>query len=273
VPDAVLLRDLVQHHHRRLYVFMRAVLPNAIEAETALRETTLRITERGQVPPVKDFETWAEGIARQVAVERRKSAKVLPFSDDLFRQLADSAEPSLELSERRPGALAELLAQLPQPERELLRRKYELGMTLDQIALAEDRPASAVAREVNALHASLVSALRQSLHDSDLPPPGGAVDLGRLTDHLLDGTINDDGRLILETLLLADSAAQAHYHRHVALTAELTWLYRGEPPLPEFPTEVKRTLTSREWLVTSLFICALVIVAGFISLVVYLRVS
>jgi hypothetical protein len=220
-----------------------------------------------------DFDPWAEGIARHVAVERRKAAKVLPFSDDLFRQLADSAGPSLGLAERRPAALADLLAQLPQPEKELLRRKYELGMTLEQISLTEDRPATAVAREINALHASLVVALRQSLHDRDLPPPGGAVDLGRLTDQLLDGTITDDGKLILETLLLADSAAQAHYHRHVALTAELTWLYRGEPPLPELPTSVQRNLTSREWLVTSLFICALVIVAGFIALVVYLRMS
>ena len=119
------------------------------------------------------------------------------------------------------------------PEKELLRRKYELGMTLEQIALAENRPANAVAREITSLHTSLVSALRQSLNDSDLPPPGGAADLGRLTDQLLDGTITDAGRLILETLLLADL----------------------------------------EWIVTALFVLAILAVAGFVGLVVYLRMN
>ena len=111
---------------------------------------------------------------------------------------------------------------MPPPERDLLRRKYELGMTTEQIALAENRPARPVSRDLVGLHATLVSAFAKRVPDSGPEPPGGAADLGRLTDQLLDGTITDDGRLVLETLLLADAAAQAHYHRHVALAAELT---------------------------------------------------
>jgi DNA-directed RNA polymerase specialized sigma24 family protein len=243
---------------------------NAADAETAFRETLARMSLRSRTAPRKGFEQWAEDIARQIAQEQRKATTATMFSDDLIRQLADSAGPSLDLAERRPAALAELLNQLPPPEKELLRRKYELGMTPEQIAQAEDRPVLSVAREMAALHESLINLLRQALREHDVPPPGGASDLGRLTDQLLDGTINEDGRLILETLLLADAAAQAHYHRHVALACELNWAYRGQPVIAvaDLP---KAQASPREWLVTAIFILALLAAAGFLGYVVYLR--
>src|SRR5262249_52348581 len=161
-----------------------------------------------------------DGITRQVAAERRKTITPLPFSDDLFRQLSDSAGPILNLSEKRPAALAEILRQLPPPERDLLRRKYELGLNAHQIADAAGRPVAAVARDVTGLHEPLLTALREALPDTGPEPPAGASDIGRLSDQLIDGTITDDGRFVLETLLLADAAAQPHYHRHAALAAE-----------------------------------------------------
>jgi DNA-directed RNA polymerase specialized sigma24 family protein len=255
-----------------LYVYLRALLPAAHDALAAFRETVERIRASSQSAPSKNFVEWAESIARQVALDRRKACRSVPFSDDLFRQLADSVSPSLSLDERRPAAIEELWGQLPQPEKELLRRKYELGMTTDQIAVAEDRSPTAISREMTALHASLVNLLRQSIRDPDLPPPGGASDLGRLTDQLLDGTINDDGRLILETLLLADAAAQAHYHRHVAMTCELTWKHRGLLAVADLPETVIRKVSVREWVVTIAFLLGVVGATVFLSYVVYIQV-
>ena len=270
MPEAVHTRELVPSQRRRLRVFLRALLPAATDAENALKETLRRIAERSREASARDAGAWVESIARQVAQEQRKAAVTVPFSDDLFRQIADSAGPSLQLSERRPQAMIELLAQLPPPEKELIRRKYELGMTVDQIARAEDRPSLAVSRELAALHESLVNLLRQSLRDHDVPPPGGAADLGRLTDQLLDGTITDDGRLILETLLLADAAAQAHYHRHGALTVELDVHYRGEPAMTDPKVPTRRPLSTGERLVTGFFLLAILVAAGFAAYVVYL---
>ena len=184
----------------------------------------------------------------------------------MFAELvADSAGPILAQSEARPSILTEILGQLPPPERELLRRQYELGLRPDQIAVAEGRPATAVAREITALHGSLVSAMRQALPDTGPEPPGGASDLGRLADQLLDGTFSDDGRLVLETLLLADAAAQVHYHRHAALAAELKWRYCGPPALPELPNPTARRLSGREWMMTILFVVAGLAVVALVS--------
>ena len=78
-----------------------------------------------------------------------------------------------------------------------------------------------------------------------------------MPDQLLDGTISDDGRMVLETLLLADAAAQAHYHRHAVLVAELTWHYGGPRALPPLPPQpASPALTAREWIVTYAFVAA-----------------
>lgn len=267
MPDPVPLRDLVRRHRRRLYAYLRALLPAATEAEAAFRETVERITQQAKRAPATKFADWAEGIARQVAAARRRAISPPPFSDDLFRQLADSAGPVLDRAEERPAVLAAVLDRLPPPERELIRRKYALGLVAEQIAVAEGRPPAVIARDLTLLHASLESAVREALPDHAPPPPGGAADLGRLVDQLLDGTLTADGRLVLETLLLADAAAQAHYHRHVGLASELTWTFRGEPELPAVPATVRR-VSAREWAVTVAFLLACVAALAFAGWVI-----
>ena len=260
--ESAAVHELLQRHHRRLYVYLRALLPGD-DAEAALRATAERALRQGERAPPDRLAEWADEIARQVAVERRTVMTPLPFSDDLFRQLADSAGPILDLWEKRPATLKVILHQLPPPERDLLRRRHELGLTPEQIAHADGRPTPTVVRDLTALHESLVLALRETLPDAGPEPPGGAADIGRLSDQLLDGTITEDGRLILETLLLADAAAQAHYHRHAALAADLKWTYGGPPPLPDEKLMPPRPgLTAREWTITIAFVAALLAVAA-----------
>jgi DNA-directed RNA polymerase specialized sigma24 family protein len=253
LSDPATLRDLVERHQRRMYLFLRALLPAA--ADAALIEATVQLWTRGRDVRPHKFTELVDRIAAEVAAGQRP-----PFSADLVRQLADSAGPLLDQCEKRQAAVSRLLDQLPPPERDLLRRTYELGMTVEQIGVAERRPAGAVQRDLVGLHVNLVSRLLESIPDGGPAPPGGAADLGRMTNQLLNGTITDDGRLVLETLLLADAPAQAHYHRHVALVAELTMRFRGLPPIPEPPPAATPRLTRREQIVTGAFIAACVTV-------------
>jgi hypothetical protein len=252
--------DDVALQWRRTAVIVRALVPLASDAESVRNEIAARIGE----PQAK---SGIERLARKVAAEHRRKSGRIPFSDDLFRQLADSAPKSLDVASQRPQRLATIIGQLPSTERDLLRRKYALALSVEQIAVADGRPASVVARDLTILHGTLVNALLEVLPDGNPPPPGGAADLGRLSGQLLDGTISGDGRLVLETLLLGDSAAQAHYHRHVALAVELEWLFRGAPKAPEPPRPAPlQKLTRRELLVTSAFMLTCAAVAVFIFL-------
>jgi DNA-directed RNA polymerase specialized sigma24 family protein len=262
VPEPAEVRELVRRCQRRLYTYLTALLPGD-DANAAVVATIERIGFERDRAPTDGFAEWGDEVARQVAAERRKTTNPLPFSDDLFRQLADSAASILANCDFRPRALEEVLHQLPPPERELIHRRYELGLTPEQIAVADARPTATVQRDLAGLHESLVSALRSTAPDSGPEPPGGAADIGRMSDHLLDGTVTDDGRLVLETLLLADAAAQTHYHRHAALFADLRWKFAGPPAIPELPVARPGGLSAREWTVTAIFILAVLAVIAF----------
>ncbi len=266
MPEHAYSPDLLKRHRRRLLVLLRALLPTGSDAESAWREALMRMAQSRTRVPDGEFASWMDGIARTVAAEHRKTLGQLPFSDDLFRQLADSAQRSVDIAERRPKVLTGILDRLPPPELDLLRRRYALRLGTDQIAIAEGRPKAAIVRDLTVLHASLVSAVQESLPDGGPSSPGGASDLGRLVDQLLDGTISDDGRLVLETLLLADAPAQAHYHRHVALAVDLAWKYRGEPEIPGTPKPGRQAMTAREWFLTIGFVVACLAAAAFIVL-------
>jgi len=263
-------RERLKPIRRGLSVFLRALLPRASEAEAALQETLQCFDQRVRRTPATKFAQWCQDIARQVALDRRKHSNALPFSDELFRQLADFMGPHLDHIEKYHERLPAILDRLPPPERELLRRKHELGLSPEQIALTEERSASLVSRDLTLLHAAIISTLNEEAPFGP-PLPGGAMDLGRLSDQLLEGTINEDGRLVLETLLLADPAAQAHYLRHVALACELNWWYRGEPDLPM--ATIPRELSTREKLVTVAFAMTCLVVLAFVTFVVGSRLN
>ena len=259
MPDPAPPRDLLARYHRSLTHYLRALLPDAAAADEAWRDTVERMGRRGFTRPPAEFGPWAEAVAREVAAGRRKTDSEPPFSDDLFRELAQTPGLAPDRAEARARALAGLIPQLPPPERDLLRRRYELRLTVEQMASADGRPPSAVARDLAGLHETLVGAVQAASPDGGPDPPGGAADLGRMADQLLDGTIGDDSRLVLETLLLADAPAQAHYRRHAALVTDLSWAYQGTPPLPDPPAPAGPTrppLLLRERVVTAAFVAA-----------------
>jgi len=264
VPDVHAVEELANRHLRRQSVYLQALLPGN-DPYQAIRETRGRILDLAAEAPDDRFADWADGIARQVAAGRRTELSPPPFSDDLFRQLAESAWPVLELSDKRPALLDQILRQLPPPERELLRWRYEVGQAPAVFAASQGRSAAALARDLAALHGSLVTALREALPDAGPEPPGGAADIGRLSDQLIDGSIGEDSRLVLETLLLGDTAAQVHYHRHAALAVDLRWKYRGAVTFPGGMTEIPRPrLSTRERIVTVGFVVAVLVVAAFV---------
>ena len=90
MSDAAALRDLVGRHQRRLYLFLRALLPRAADTDAALQETLIRIGRRNIRPEA--FAESAERIARDVAAERHPT-----FAGELLRQLVASIGPFLAL--------------------------------------------------------------------------------------------------------------------------------------------------------------------------------
>jgi RNA polymerase sigma factor (sigma-70 family) len=243
-------RELLIPHHRRLYLAVRSLVPVPAEAAAVLREALVRLAPWAAEPEAA-FRARADRIILEAASEHRRNAKGFPSSDDLFRQLVEHPDRTADATDRATR-FAEILKCLPSPDRDLLRRRYELGMSLEQIGLAEGRSQSAVARDLAALHASIT---RELFRDPTKTSPH-ADEIGRLTGRLADGTLGADGRLVLETLLLAEPLAQTDYFRILATLSELSWRLTK----PSFPdVSLPRTrLTVRERVVTTAFVLSVI---------------
>ncbi|MCS6896704.1 MAG: hypothetical protein NZM29_01915, partial [Nitrospira sp.] len=246
-----------------MHRYLRALFPKAEEAESALQEWDhQRQTERGHD---------ARGSVGKVVAHRSSS-----LSPDLVRQLRESAWVEPEAAARWSMALATVLTRLPPMERELLRRYHGERLGVETIAAEEGRSAAAVHRDLTLLHATVVRGVCAELGAPE-PFSGGAADLGRMADQLLDGSLSPDGQIVLETLLLGDPAAQAHYARHVALAVHLAWHYRGEPPRGKPPRPDSRRppvgLTRRERWVTGLFLAACVLSAAVVLYVAGIKIG
>ena len=72
----------------------------------------------------------------------------------------------------------------------------------------------------------------------------------------MDGTLGEDGRLVLETLLLGEPQAQTDYFRSLACLSELAWRL-GKPSFPDVPLPRTR-LTVRERVVTTAFVLSVI---------------
>jgi RNA polymerase sigma-70 factor (ECF subfamily) len=77
------------------------------------------------------------------------------FSDDLIRMLAPRAEKSFEQTDARMAALKSCLKRLSSPDRRLLKRRYEDGLTIKAIAEEAKRPVQGLYKVMIRIHEQL----------------------------------------------------------------------------------------------------------------------
>lgn len=251
-------REFLTRHHRRLYLAVRSLVPMPAAAAAVLRGAVVRLAPwAGEADTA--FQGRTDRVIRELAADHRRKTNGFPASDDLHRQLVEHPDRAADPPDR-PARMADILKCLPSPDRDLLRRRYELGMTVEQIGLAEVRPPTAVARDLSALHESVA---RELFRDAAAASPH-AGEIVRLTGRLADGTLGGDGRLVLETLLLGDPPAQSVFFRATTTLAELAWRL-SPPPFPDVALPRTR-LTVRERVVTTAFV---VCVVGALALIAW----
>ncbi len=246
-------RDFCERFHRRLHRAVRELRPAPAEADAILERAIDRLRKLRPTSEV-EFRLAAERTIREAAHEWRTEHRSFPSSNDLWRELADALAIPADESTDRADALPGIVKHLPSGERDLLRRRYEVGLPNEQIATAEARSIASVTRDLTALH----QALGRELFGEVTSPHAGEIT--RLTGQLADGSSTDDGRLVLETLLLGDAEAQKAYLRTASVMAELAWHY-SRPTMPVEPVAPKG-LSSRERLTTIAFVACSLIVLG-----------
>lgn len=160
-PNADFVRLFVANQ-RRIHAFIRTMVPNGVDAEEVLQETS--ITGWSKFPTVADrlignpdaFVMWSCTIARYEALKHyRKHKPKLPLSEQALEDIADRQIQQAEYLEMRHRTLATCLGKLSTRDRDLVRRRFDLDQRPREIAEQLGQPVNSVYKALQRIRGSL----------------------------------------------------------------------------------------------------------------------
>jgi len=136
------------------------------DAEEVLQETNVvMLSKWTQFEPGTNFLAWCRAIARLEVFRFRRSRhhRVLLLGDDVVGLLADQMDQQPDDQERRREALTECLSKLRIQDQEIIRRRYAMGATGDEVAQQLGRPANSVYQSLGRIRRVLLECIRRQM--------------------------------------------------------------------------------------------------------------
>ena len=145
--------------------FVRSLVPSRQDADDVMQEVAVVLWKKFSELPDEDFRRWSFGVARYavLAWRRDKARDRHVFGDDTLDLLAGEAESTTAADELRREALENCLTKLPNDQRELVRKAYEPGTRIDEMAKALGRTAMALYKSLHRIRLTLIECTRQEL--------------------------------------------------------------------------------------------------------------
>jgi RNA polymerase sigma-70 factor, ECF subfamily len=171
-PISLEFSQLLTQSQRRLYAFILTLIPNRAEAEDILQETNLVLCRKaGEYDPDKHFLAWAFKIARfqTLAHLKARSRSPLVFQEDLMEKLSEDAE-SIEGFSSLQRALAQCLEKLTKRNRELVRIRYENGLSLEESAKKLGKPKGTISMALYRIRMALWRCVERTLNEMETQP-------------------------------------------------------------------------------------------------------
>lgn len=162
---------LVDRLSTQLYLFFSTSMGNRAEAEDMLQDAWLRIHRvRHTYRPGEPLLPWVYAIARHVRVDHYRRRQRIAS-----REVASAVLPEPRAASEPPPKLpsfAELMAPLPESQREVLTMLKVNGLSIEEVARATASTAGAVKQKVHRAYDRLRALLEK-------PGPGGAAAGGK----------------------------------------------------------------------------------------------
>jgi RNA polymerase sigma-70 factor (ECF subfamily) len=137
---------LMTRHQRQIWWFINSLLPAATDADDVLQETSLVLWRKwDQFDREREFVAWACGIARLQVFKfvRENKSKRIYLNEIVLGEIADIAQREIQNMtrvENRLTALKECVQSLTEPERSLIRNRYDNAWTTQRLAEELNRP-------------------------------------------------------------------------------------------------------------------------------------
>lgn len=179
--DYELFIALFSRNQGRILAFVRALVPDATQADDVFQTTSLALWRSfGTFRRDAEFLPWAIGVARhQVLVywrSRRRDRHV--FSEELLVDLAVSTEAALGETEMRQRALEACVSGLPQRQQDLIRLFYGENQSAGDIAASWNRTVHAVYKALATLRRALLECVTARLAQMARDDGGGEARAG-----------------------------------------------------------------------------------------------
>lgn len=181
--------DLYTRHYPRLQFYVMALLPAASDAADVLQETSLVLWEKFDSFELgTNFFAWACKIARfQTMKHRERSRKAGQcFGEALLEKIAVEASDDRFAEPVSLEALQRCLGKLAEADKTLIRKRYQPGASVQQIAAELGRSANALSKSLGRIRRALVECVERALGQelggagSNWPQGQGAKDGGPL---------------------------------------------------------------------------------------------
>jgi len=163
---------LITRHHRQIFSYIYALVPDRHDAEDLFQETSLVICEKfDEFEPGSDFVAWACQIAYwrvRYARQRFARSKII-FDQEVLDAVANTAASMTTELDERHEVLERCLQKLHPRDRELVMTRYDPGGNVVEAAQRSGRSLEAAYKALNRLRKLLFDCV-----STQLAPGGGA---------------------------------------------------------------------------------------------------
>ena len=150
---------LMTEHQGRLFAYILTLIGDPDAANDVLQEANIVLwRDSREFRPGSNFKAWAFRVAhfQVMAWRQRQIRDKLVFEDDLLDALASGARECDEAFDARQEMLTGCLEKLSPPHREMVRRRYSEGSSLDAIAKERGMTPNAVMQALFRIRHSLI---------------------------------------------------------------------------------------------------------------------
>jgi RNA polymerase sigma-70 factor (ECF subfamily) len=147
----------------RLFRYVAALVPVLQDAEDVLSETTVTLwREFGNFEPGTNFLAWARRIAHLRVLEHyRTRSRRLP--DEVLKALVAEMERRETEADPRLSFLAECRQKLTQSDENLLERRYDDNLQVQELATQLGRPVNSVSKSLGRIRRALLECIQRKM--------------------------------------------------------------------------------------------------------------
>ena len=157
---------LYTEHCPRIQYYLTALVPTSHDAVDVLQETSLVLWRKFDTFEVgTNFMAWACKIARLQALKhyQKSGRRTKLFQEEVLDQLAIEAQATTNDSMALMDALETCLARLSRNDQILIRKRYEHGTTVNQMAAEIGRTANSLSKSLGRIRRALMICVEKQL--------------------------------------------------------------------------------------------------------------